>query len=187
MTAGTQRTHHPGHEQPSLRPAQIVRRLDQRGRECLAERNHSDLLRVPPRRSSYDTRLGIVIFCRVPNPRTRYRDAVKVIVVCDNRNTHTIGAFYEAFDPETARALVRRSEFRHTPKHGSWLNVAECELGAMTRQCVQGRRFATIEELRVETAAWQDYTNDKQRSVDWQFRTDDARNRLKSLYPKIKT
>ncbi|MDY3560694.1 IS630 family transposase [Gemmata sp. JC673] len=119
--------------------------------------------------------------------RTRYRDAVKVIVVCDNLNTHTIGAFYEAFDPETARALVRRLEFRHTPKHGSWLNVAECELSAMTRQCVQGRRFATIEELRVETAAWQDYTNDKPRSVDWQFRTDDARNRLKSLYPKIKT
>ncbi|MDY3557255.1 IS630 family transposase [Gemmata sp. JC717] len=119
--------------------------------------------------------------------RTRYRDAVKVIVVCDNLNTHTIGAFYEAFDRETARALVRRLEFRHTPKHGSWLHVAECELSAMTRQCVQGRRFATIEELRVETAAWQDYTNDKQRSVDWQFRTDDARNRLKSLYPKIKT
>lgn len=119
--------------------------------------------------------------------RTRYAAAEKVILVCDNLNTHTIGAFYEAFDPETARALVRRLEFRHTPKHGSWLNIAENELSAMTRQCVHGRRFATIDELRKETAAWQMRTNDKQRGVDWQFRIDDARTKLKSLYPKIKT
>jgi hypothetical protein len=119
--------------------------------------------------------------------RTRYRDAEKVILVCDNLNTHTIGAFYEAFDAETARSLVKRLEFRHTPKHGSWLNIAECELSAMTRQCVHGRRFATIEELRAETTAWYEYTNDKQRGVDWQFRIDDARTKLKSLYPKIKT
>jgi hypothetical protein len=119
--------------------------------------------------------------------RGRYASAEKVILVCDNLNTHTIGAFYEAFDAETARSLVRRLEFRHTPKHGSWLNIAENELSAMTRQCVQGRRFATIEELRVETAAWHEYINAKQRGVDWQFRTDDARNKLKSLYPKIKT
>jgi hypothetical protein len=119
--------------------------------------------------------------------RTRYAAAEKVILVCDNLNTHTIGAFYEAFDAETARALVKRLEFRHTPKHGSWRNIAECELSAMTRQCVHGRRFATIEQLRAETTAWQEYTNDKQRGVDWQFRIDDARIKLKSLYPKIKT
>jgi hypothetical protein len=119
--------------------------------------------------------------------RTRYAAAEKVILVCDNLNTHTIGAFYEAFDAPTARALVKRLEFRHTPKHGSWLNIAECELSAMTRQCIHGRRFATIEELRAETTAWQEYTNDKQRGVDWQFRIDDARTKLKSLYPKIKT
>lgn len=119
--------------------------------------------------------------------RGRYAKAEKVILVCDNLNTHTIGAFYEAFDPATARSLVRRLEFRHTPKHGSWLNVAENELSAMTRQCVSGRRFATIDELRTETAAWHQHTNDKQRCVDWQFRTDDARNKLKTLYPKIKT
>ena len=88
---------------------------------------------------------------------------------------------------ETARSLVRRLEFRHTPKHGSWLNIAENELSAMTRQCVQGRRFATVEELRTETAAWHEYINDKQRGVDWQFRTTDAREKLKTLYPKIKT
>lgn len=118
--------------------------------------------------------------------RGRYAKAEKVILVCDNLNTHTIGAFYEAFDPDTARSLIRRLEFRHTPKHGSWLNIAENELSALTRQCVHGRRFATIDELRAETAAWHQHTNGRQRGVDWQFRIDDARRKLKSLYPKIK-
>lgn len=117
----------------------------------------------------------------------RYAEAEKVVLVCDNLNTHTIGAFYEAFDPDTARALVRRIDFRHTPKHGSWLNIAENELSAMTRQCVHGRRFATIDGLREETAAWTQHTNDGQRGVDWQFKIDDARVKLKSVYPKIKT
>lgn len=117
--------------------------------------------------------------------RTRYASAEKVILVCDNLNTHTMGAFYEAFEPETARAIVRRLEFRHTPKHGSWLNIAENELSSMTRQCVTGRRFATIELLRSETGAWQATSNAKQRGVDWQFKVDDARRKLKSVYPKI--
>jgi hypothetical protein len=116
----------------------------------------------------------------------RYAEAEKVILVCDNLNTHTIGAFYEAFDPVTAWSLIGRLEFRHTPKHGSWLNIAENELSAMTRQCVHGRRFATTAQLREETAAWNQHTNDKQRGVDWQFRIDNARTKLKSLYPKIK-
>jgi hypothetical protein len=119
--------------------------------------------------------------------RTRYRDAEKVLLVSDNLNTHTMGAFYEAFDAVTARELVKRLEFRHTPKHGSWLNIAECELSAMTRQCVHGRRFATIEDLRSETAAWSASVNSKQRGVDWQFRIDNARVKLKTLYPKIET
>ena len=116
---------------------------------------------------------------------TRYAEAEKVILVCDNLNTHTKGAFYQAFPPAEARAIVRRLEFRHTPKHGSWLNVAENELSSMTRQCLRGRRFSTAEELRSETSAWQQRTNDKQRGVEWQFRIDDARTRLKSLYPKL--
>ena len=119
--------------------------------------------------------------------RGRYASAERLILICDNLNTHTIGAFYEIFDPETARSLVRRLEFRHTPRHGSWLNIAENELSSLTRQCLKGRRFATIEELRRETAAWQRHTNDRQRGVDWQFRVGDARTKLKSLYPKIKT
>ena len=117
--------------------------------------------------------------------RTRYAEAEKAILVCDNLNTHTKGAFYEAFPPAVARAIVRRLEFRHTPKHGSWLNVAENELSSMTRQCLRGRRFGTVEALRMETSAWQQRTNDKQRGVEWQFRVDDARTRLKSLYPKL--
>ncbi|MGL6097036.1 MAG: transposase [Fimbriiglobus sp.] len=84
----------------------------------------------------------------------RYAQAEKVILVCDNLNTHTSGASYEAFDAGRARSLVRRLDLRHTPKHGSRLNVAECELSAMTRQCVRGRRFGTVESLRAEAAAW---------------------------------
>ena len=117
--------------------------------------------------------------------RTRYASAEKVILVCDNLNTHTIGAFYEAFAPATARSLVQRVEFRHTPKHGSWLNVAENELSSMTRQCVTGRRFGTIAELQRETAAWSQHSNANQRGVDWQFRIDDARIKLKTVYPKF--
>ena len=117
--------------------------------------------------------------------RTRYALADKVILVCDNLNTHTLGAFYEAFKPEKARAIVRRLEIRHTPKHGSWLNIAENELSSMTRQCIKNRRFATIEVLRSETTAWYQQINAKQRGVDWQFQIDDARVKLKSVYPKI--
>jgi hypothetical protein len=117
--------------------------------------------------------------------RNRYARAARVILVCDNLNTHTKGAFYEAFQPEKARSLVRRLEFCHTPKHGSWLNIAENELSSMTRQCVSGRRFATVDELRRETSAWHDYSNARQRSVDWQFKVDDSRVKLKSIYPKL--
>ena len=117
--------------------------------------------------------------------RGRYASAEKVILVCDNLNTHTKGAFYEAFEPAKARALVKGLEFCHTPKHGSWLNIAENELSSMTRQCVTGRRFASVEGLGTETTPWHEHSNAKQRSVDWQFRIDDARLKLRSIYPKL--
>lgn len=117
----------------------------------------------------------------------RYAHCEKVILVCDNLNTHTKGAFYEAFAPERARALVRRIEFHQTPKHGSWLNIAENELSSLTRQCVAGRRFGEIETLRTETSAWSTDVNKTQRGVDWQMKIDDARSKLTSIYPKIKT
>ena len=115
----------------------------------------------------------------------RYAGCAKVTLVCDNLNTHTKGAFYETFQPERARSLIRRIEFCYTPKHGSWLNIAENELSSMTRQCVTGRRFATVEELGDQTTAWHEHSNACQRTVDWQFRVDDARVKLKSIYPKI--
>ena len=118
---------------------------------------------------------------------TRYKKSRKVILICDNLNTHTKGAFYEAFSPERARAYIKRIDFRYTPKHGSWLNIAENELSTMTRQCVSGRRFDSIKKLQTEMKAWSDHSNNKQRGVDWQFRVNDARKKLKSLYPKIIT
>jgi len=117
--------------------------------------------------------------------RTRYADAKKVILICDNLNTHTRGAFYEAFEAKKARDLVRRIEFHYTPKHGSWLNIAENELSSMTRQSLSGRRIETIEMLRAETSAWADASNEKQRGVDWQFTVEKARVKLKALYPNL--
>lgn len=117
----------------------------------------------------------------------RYAGCGQVTLVCDNLNTHTRGAFYEAFEPERARTLARRVEFCHTPKHGSWLNVAESELSCMTRQCLANRRIGDVGTLRAELKAWADAVNSAQRGVDWQMGVDDARRKLKSIYPKIKT
>jgi hypothetical protein len=118
---------------------------------------------------------------------TRYANCDVVTLVMDNLNTHTKGAFYEAFEPDIARAYLGRLEFCYTPKHGSWHNVAECELSCMTGQCLQGRRIGELDELQAEIATWAQNTNLKQRGVDWQFKIDDARLKLKRLYPKIKT
>jgi hypothetical protein len=117
--------------------------------------------------------------------RTRYAKAERVTLVCDNLNTHTKGAFYDAFPPDKAREILKRLEFCYTPKHGSWLNIAENELSSMTRQCLGDRRIGDIDTLRNETHAWDQACNKKQRGVDWQFKIDDARVKLKSLYPKI--
>jgi len=87
--------------------------------------------------------------------------------------------------PERARAIVRRIEFHHTPKHGSWLNVAENELSSLTRRCVSGRRFGDIETLASETQAWSNDVNSTQRGVHWQMRIYDARIKLRSIYPRL--
>ena len=96
--------------------------------------------------------------------------------------THSIGSLYEAFEPAEAFALAQRLEIHHTPKHGSWLNIAEIELSALTRQCLD-RRIEDLDILNNELAAWQGATNADQRQVDWQFTTDDARVKLRHLYP----
>jgi hypothetical protein len=111
-----------------------------------------------------------------------YPDAATVVLVMDNLNTHDIASLYEAFTPEEAFALAGRLEIHHTPKHGSWLNIAEIELSALTRQCLD-RRIDDLDALNAELAAWQNATNSNQRQVDWQFTTDDARVKLRHLYP----
>ena len=105
----------------------------------------------------------------------------------DNLNTHTKGAFYEAFEPDQAKAYLQRLSFCYTPKYGSWLNVAECELSCLTRQCLKDRHLGALDVLQSEIAMWSQKTNAKQRGIDWQFKIDDARRKLKRLYPKIKT
>ena len=114
-----------------------------------------------------------------------FPDAGKIRFVCDNLNTHTTGAFYERFEPAHALSLARRLEIIPTPKHGSWLNIAENELSALTVQCVKGRRFGTIDELREQVQTWAKDSNDRPKGVDGQFSTEDARIKLRSLYPKF--
>ena len=112
-----------------------------------------------------------------------YPDADKVTLVCDNLNTHKIASLYEAFAPTEARRLARRLAIHYTPKHGSWLNIAEIELSVLTKQSLD-RRITAIEMLRQETKAWEHERNAKQTGVDWHFTTADARIRLKRLYPQ---
>jgi len=113
-----------------------------------------------------------------------YPDAEKVVLVMDNLNTHNIGSLYEAFDPAKAFTLAQRLEIHHTPKHGSWLNIAEIELSALTRQCLD-RRIADLDILNTELTAWQHATNNNQRQVNWHFTTNDARTKLRHLYPDL--
>jgi hypothetical protein len=116
----------------------------------------------------------------------RYSEAERITLVCDNLNTHTLAALYQAFEPAEALRVARKLELVHTPKHGSWLNVAECELSVLTRQCLE-RRIANQDTVAKEAGAWSKRRNAQQVGVDWHFTTADARIRLKHLYPQIKT
>ncbi len=113
-----------------------------------------------------------------------YAEAEKVILVCDNLNTHKIASLYEAFEPKEARRLTERLEIHYTPKHGSWLNVAEIELSVFTEQCLD-RRIPDMATLQQEAKAWYRKRNARQKAVDWQFTTEKARIKLKRLYPQI--
>jgi hypothetical protein len=115
-----------------------------------------------------------------------FPDAAKIVLVMDNLNTHKTGALYEAFPPEEAHRLAQRLEIHYTPVHGSWLNIAENELSAMTRQCLK-RRIGDIQTLDSELTAWQNDTNACAQPVRWQFTTADARTRLYRLYPVAST
>lgn len=113
-----------------------------------------------------------------------YPEAEKVILICDNLNTHSVAALYEAFEPEEARRLAGRLEIHYTPKHGSWLNIAECELSAFSRQCL-AERVPDAMTLTQKAKTWEEHRNRRQQGVNWRFTTKDARIRLKRLYPEI--
>lgn len=111
-----------------------------------------------------------------------YEEAEKVVLVTDNLNVHGTGSLYEAFEPAVARRLSEKIEWHFTPKHGSWLNVAECEISVLTRQCLS-RRIATMTDLKRQVEAWQEARNERRVEVNWQFTTADARVKLRRMYP----
>ena len=114
----------------------------------------------------------------------RYADTQRITLVCDNLNTHKLASLYLAFNPQEALRIANRLELIHTPRHGSWLNIAECELSVLTGQCLN-RRIPQTQTIRHETQAWSSARNTSQTGVDWQFITDKARIKLKRLYPKV--
>jgi hypothetical protein len=114
-----------------------------------------------------------------------YPEATKIVLVMDNLNTHKMASFYEAYAPEQARTYVERFEVHYTPKHGSWLDIAETELSALQNQCLKKRRIPTKGQLQQEVKAWEIARNTSQTGVDWQYTTEDARTKLKHLYPVV--
>jgi hypothetical protein len=115
-----------------------------------------------------------------------YPEAKQVTLICDNLNTHKMASLYEAFEPSEARRLAKRLDIRYTPKHGSWLNIAEVELSVLSSQCLD-RRIGDLETMQNEIKTWQQERNLKQKGVDWQFTTEKARIRLKRLYPQYQS
>ncbi len=116
--------------------------------------------------------------------RTRYPQAERIALVMDNLNTHGIESLYETFAPQEARDLAERLEIHYTPKHGSWLNMAEIELSALCGQCLN-RRIEDLKTMRREIAAWEEDRNNRQSKIDWRFTTHDARTKLKRLYSNL--
>ena len=113
-----------------------------------------------------------------------YRSAKKVVLIMDNLNTHVLHAFYEVFEPEEARRLIEKLEIHYTPKHGSWLNIAEIELSVLSGQCLD-RRIGSEDELKQEVSKWQEKRNKQEIKVNWHFTTQNARIKLKRLYPSL--
>jgi hypothetical protein len=186
--------------------------LDETNRQLIAETRPTIRARPgQPRRQDYEYhRNGVVnLFMmfeplrarrhvKVTDQRTRkdfaecirelvdvqYPEAEKIVLVLDNLNTHSAGSLYEAFAPAEARRLADKLEIHHTPKHGSWLDMAEIEIGVLSRQCLS-RYVPTKEQMITEVAAWEQRRNQADATVDWQFTTADARVKLKRLYPVI--
>lgn len=137
-------------------------------------------VRVSDRRTAVDWAHQVKALVDDP----RYAEAKRITLVCDQLNTHGLGSLYKAFAADEALRIANRIELVHTPKHGSWLNIAECELSVLTRQCL-ARRLAKTSTIKREAEAWSADRNANQTGVDWQFSTDNARTKLKRLYPKV--
>lgn len=137
-------------------------------------------VRVSDRRTAIDWAHQVKALVDDP----RYADAGRITLVCDQLNTHALGSLYQAFDPAEALRIADRIELVHTPKHGSWLNIAECELSVLSRQCL-GDRIADVPTIRRRVRPWSAQRNHRQTGVDWQFTNDNARIKLKRLYPKL--
>lgn len=114
----------------------------------------------------------------------RYPDAIKVRLVMDNLNTHSVTSLYEAFEPKEARRLAERLDIHYTPKHGSWLNMAEIELSVLKGQCLD-RRIDNMKDMKTEVATWEQDRNNRSKKINWQFTTSEARIKLTRLYPKL--
>lgn len=136
------------------------------------------MVKVTERRTALDWA------CFIEEIASNYEKAEKIILLMDNLNTHNAGSLYEKFPPSKAKALWERFEFVYTPKHGSWLNIAEIELNVLWGQCLK-RRMDNIELVKKEVAAWQGCRNNKNAKVNWQFTTDEARVKLSRLYPTL--
>jgi hypothetical protein len=134
----------------------------------------------PPRRTKQDWAHQIEWLLN-----TKYPEVKKVVLVMDNLNTHTLSSLYETFPPEQAFRLAQKLELHFTPKHRIWLDIAELELSALAAQYLRGRRIGDIDRFNLELSAWHTRRNQKQKEVDWQFSTKDARIKLKRLYPQI--
>ncbi len=144
--------------------------------EPLTGRQH---ISVREKRTAVDWAEEMKYLCDV-----MYPDARKIVVVMDNLNTHAIGSLYKRFSPQEARRLARRLEIHYTPKHGSWLDMAEIELNILTRQCLN-RRVDSLARLQKETATWEKERNSKPTPIHWHFTVDKARTKLVSLYPDL--
>jgi len=144
--------------------------------EALAGRRY---VRVTERRTTIDWAWALRDLLQ-----EHYSAAEKIVLVMDNLNTHTPGSLYQAFAPEEAHALTNRLEIHYTPKHGSWLNIAECEFSVLQRQCLD-RRIECAELLAREVHAWESARNQQASKVNWHFKTDDARIKLRRLYPEF--
>lgn len=177
-----------GESRPSLTASDATQRIDHeyvRHGVCCVWMFNEPLggwrdVRVSDRRTAIDWAQQVKTLVDDP----RYADVERITLVCDQLNTHAIGSLYRAFDPAEALRIANRIELIHTPKHGSWLNIAECELSVLTRQCL-GDRLADVPTIRRRVQPWSTERNEHQTGVDWQFTTDQARTKLKRLYPIV--